>query len=212
MERLEADRGKTRDRERTEGAILAAATAQLAEQGFPGFGVNRVARRAGCDKQLLYRYFGGLEGLVAAIGRSLAERVERAEAASPVKAATYAALSERLLMGFLEGFRADPLAQRIAAWEVAEASPLVTVLARARAEALARWMERQRGDLLPPPGVDVAALNAILIGAVQQLVLASGTMGRFAGLPLAEEEDWIRVRVALRTLVRGAYFPAEEFR
>lgn len=32
--------------------------------GFTKIGVNRIANQAGCDKVLIYRYFGGLDGLL----------------------------------------------------------------------------------------------------------------------------------------------------
>ncbi|MFN7400159.1 MAG: hypothetical protein ACK5SX_14130 [Sandaracinobacter sp.] len=60
-----------------------------------------------------------------------------------------------------------------------------------------------RGGLTPPPGIDAPALNALLIGGIQQLVLASATMGSLAGLPLAEDRNWIRARLALRALIRS---------
>jgi AcrR family transcriptional regulator len=195
---------KARDRERTEAAILAAAEAQLAEAGFQAFGVNAVARRAGCDKQLIYRYYGGLEGLVAAVGRGMAKRHEEPPV-SMLAQQSYGELTERFLLAFLERFRSDVLAQRIAAWELAERSPLVDTLSAARADALARWMDEARGGLTPPPGIDAPALNALLIGGIQQLVLASATMGSFAGLPLSEDRNWIRARLALRALIRGIY-------
>ena len=56
-----------RDRAHTEEKILAALGAILAEPGGSRrIGVNAVATRAGVDKVLIYRYFGGLEGLLAA--------------------------------------------------------------------------------------------------------------------------------------------------
>ena len=58
---------RPRNRAGTERAIFIAARTLLAEEGFQGFGVNAVARRAGCDKQLIYRYYGGLNGLIDAI-------------------------------------------------------------------------------------------------------------------------------------------------
>ena len=128
----EAVRG--RNRERTEATILAAAEAQLAEAGFQAFGVNAVARRAGCDKQLIYRYYGGLDGLAAAVGANLGARYTSPPAQPPAQ--SYGELTERLLLAFLEQFRADRIAQRIATWEVAERSPLVDTLAEARAQAL----------------------------------------------------------------------------
>jgi AcrR family transcriptional regulator len=56
-----------RNRQQTEGRILGAALKLLQEQGFEAWGVNVVARTAGIDKVLIYRYFGSLEGLLEAI-------------------------------------------------------------------------------------------------------------------------------------------------
>src|SRR6185295_11786660 len=67
----------TRDRAASERALVAAAVEVLADAGFRSFGVNAVARAAGLDKQLIYRYFGGLEGLVAAVGEEVAARLGR---------------------------------------------------------------------------------------------------------------------------------------
>jgi len=58
-------------RDQTRERILDAAKRVLAETGYARFGVNAVAREAGCDKVLIYRYFGGVEGLAEAMGDSL---------------------------------------------------------------------------------------------------------------------------------------------
>lgn len=195
---------KTRDRARTETVIVAAARDVLAESGFQGFGINAVARRAGCDKQLIYRYFGGLEGLVEAIGADLATWLEGAlETALPP--ATYAELAARLMLGFLDALRSNVLVQKIAAWEIADPSPLVAHLTEARGVAMGRWIARARSDLAPPPGLDAPALNAVLIAATQQLVLSGAAAGRFAGVPLASDQDWARVKAAVVLIVRRVY-------
>lgn len=193
--------GQTRDRARTEAAILAAAERQLAEGGFTAFGVNAIARAAGCDKQLIYRYFGGLDGLAEAIGRRLAGRGHES---SPPLATSYLEFTEHVLLTYLETLRRDPLAQKIAAWELVERSPLVDRLAAARLAGLNELLSSQP-TLQPPLGVDGPAINALLLGAIQQLVLAAGLRGEFAGIPLNEDRSWIRVRLALRSLVRSAY-------
>ncbi|WP_419253349.1 TetR/AcrR family transcriptional regulator [Caulobacter sp. ErkDOM-YI] len=199
-------RASGRDRARTEAALVAAARQVLAEAGFQGFGVNAVARQAGCDKQLIYRYFGGLDGLVEALGVDLAARIEAGlsqGAAEPPR--TYAELAERLILGFLDALRGDPLVQRIAAWEVAGPSPLVDRLTVARGQALGRWMARMRGDLTPPAGLDAPALNLFLIAAVQQLVLSASAAGAFSGVPLRSEADWDRVKAAALLIIQRVY-------
>lgn len=206
---LSSDR--TRGRAATEAAILRAARGLLAERGFSGLGVNALARRAGCDKQLIYRHFGGLEGLIDRVGADLTGWVERALV--PLDALgrleSYAELVERLLIGYLQALRDDPVMQRVVAWELSDPSPMVRRLGEARSRGLSAWVARQRGDLAPPAGLDAPAVNALLIAAVQHVVLAAGISGSFAGLALASEEEWDRLRGAMRLVVRRVLAPAE---
>lgn len=198
---------QTRDRARTEEAIMAAARDVLADQGFQGFGINAIARRAGCDKQLLYRYYGGLDGLADAIGNDVANGLgaRLTEIAADSKPESYGALMEKLMLGFVSVLRADPLLQRITAWEISEPNAMTTRFATARGLVLQRWVEKQRGSLTPPAGVDAAAINAVLIAAAQHLVLSATAVGGFAGIDLVSDEQWERIRRSIGLLVRGVY-------
>lgn len=202
-----AEPKRQRDREGTEKAILSAARQVLAEEGFQGFGVNAIARQAGCDKQLVYRYFGGVDGLIDAIGADLANWWQDRLGASPeqAKPATYADLMDRLAIGLLDALRADPLVQKIIAWEVSDPSPQVARLTAARSKGMLQWIVAQRGDLVPPPGVDAPALNAFVVAGIQHLVLASSTAGQFTGAPLKTDADWDRMRSAVRSLIAAVY-------
>lgn len=198
---------RPRNRDETRAAILRAAQELLVDEGFFGFGINALARRSGHDKQLIYRYFGGLDGLVDALGEALATWV--ATRLEPVLTTppgpTYADLIESVLTAYLQALRSDSLMQRLVAWELSDPSPHVRRMADQRARGLADLVTRLRGDRTPPPGCDAPALNAALIAAVQHLVLAGATSGRFTGLPLATDTDWDRARAALVRLVRAAY-------
>ncbi len=198
---------RPRDRARTEAALVAAARDLLAESGFQNFGINAVARRAGCDKQLIYRYFGGLDGLIDAIGGELADWIVDRLATDAAPPASYRQLAERLIFGFMAALRADMLVQKIMTWEIADPSPMVMRLAQARSKALTGWMLRQRGDLAPPDGCDAAAVNAALIGAVQMMVLSASASGAFAGMPLRADADWQRLAAALGTMLDAVYGP-----
>ena len=59
-----------RNKEETKDRIIDAAGRLLAEGGFRKLGVNAVAREAGVDKVLIYRYFGGMPELLRAFGVS----------------------------------------------------------------------------------------------------------------------------------------------
>ena len=58
--------GKTRparDSDAMRARILAAVGTMIVRDGLSAIGVNALAREAGCDKVLIYRYFGDLEGV-----------------------------------------------------------------------------------------------------------------------------------------------------
>lgn len=198
---------RIRDRNATADRLLQAAMSILAAEGFSKFGINSVARRAGCDKQLIYRYFGGMDGLVDAIGAATAGWVD---ARMPEQGAggfllTYGDLIERLLLLFLDALRDDPLMRKIITWEMAEANSRVRRLAEARTKAMMRWLDRVKGDMTPPKGLDTPAINAVLIGAIQHMVLSADASGSLSGMGLESARDWERARMAIRKLVRGVY-------
>jgi len=56
-----------RDPLRTRSRILDAATAEFARYGLGGARVDRIARRAGAKKRMLYYYFGAKEALFLAV-------------------------------------------------------------------------------------------------------------------------------------------------
>ena len=65
----------TTDHDSTRDRIREAARAEFAAVGFSGSRVDAIAKRAGCNKQLIYHYFGDKAGLYeAVITAALAER------------------------------------------------------------------------------------------------------------------------------------------
>ena len=197
---------RTRDRARTQDSILDAARNVLVEKGFGGWGVNAIARAAGCDKQLIYRYFGGLDGLAAALGTAIARETEAALASvPPPQMGSYGELVAALIDAQIDVLRSHPVMQRIIAWELSEANGLTRAFAEARSRALVAWFAQVKGTFASPAEVDAPAINAVLIAAVQQLVLSAASIGGFAGMSLAEPADWMRLRATIRHLVLAAY-------
>jgi AcrR family transcriptional regulator len=198
---------RARNRASTEQRIINAAIGILSDSGFIGLGINPVAQRAGIDKQLIYRYFGGMDGVIAALGKNLglwltgtAEADDRQP--PPV---TYAELIARLLDAHIVGLRESPLVQRLLAWELVQPGPALKALEAVRSEAVSSWMARTKGNLKAPEGIDAPAINALLLAGVHHLVLREASIGRFAGLDLTDATGWSRVRAAARSLIFLAY-------
>lgn len=68
-----------RDPERTRARILEAATAEFAHHGLGGARVDRIARRAGANKRMLYYYFGSKDALFLAALEESYTRIRGAE-------------------------------------------------------------------------------------------------------------------------------------
>src|SRR5215831_7197693 len=59
-----------RDPEETRARILEALSRIILRDGLSAVGINALAREADCDKVLIYRYFGDLDGVYAAFATS----------------------------------------------------------------------------------------------------------------------------------------------
>lgn len=62
---------RKRDPDRSKDAILTAATSEFSELGFDGARVDRICKRSGVSKNLVYHYFGGKEELFIEVMRNM---------------------------------------------------------------------------------------------------------------------------------------------
>jgi len=73
--------GARRNADRTREAILSAATTEFAQHGLGGARIDRIARRAGANKRMLYYYFGGKDALFLAALEARYAHIREAERA-----------------------------------------------------------------------------------------------------------------------------------
>lgn len=72
---------RPRDPARTKGSLLAAGIRLFAAHGYHGVAVDRIVADAGCNKRMLYHYFGDKEGLYVAVLQAVYGRMEEVEMA-----------------------------------------------------------------------------------------------------------------------------------
>lgn len=192
----------TRNKEATQQRILAVAAHILATQGLEALGVNTLAKAANCDKKLIYRYFGGMDGVMAAIGDDVAQRFAMT-LQDDVGQDTlgWRAFELALLNGLLAAYRTDPLLAQLRAAEIAGPLGGFAPFAQARGAYLAQWMARHRPRSAPPQDIDIPAFNAVIIGAVEAAVICAMQANSFAGLPLETAQDWNRYHEMLQKIV-----------
>lgn len=194
-----------RDRESTRRRILDATGRVLARDGFRGLGVNAVAREAGADKVLIYRYFGGIEALLDTWGREVLGGAEPRPVADPAAPATSAAdRAAGSLLAFARAARRSPQALEVMRWELVEDNALTRRLAELRESAGNDDLARIGIDEEQARAVDLPALAAVLSAGLLHIALRARTAPRWLGIPIRTKQGWERIEKAAATLVRAA--------
>lgn len=75
----EAKPRQTRDAAATRARILKAAEREFAKKGLKGTRINAIAKRARCNKALIYHYFGGKEDLFSSVLELTYQKIREAE-------------------------------------------------------------------------------------------------------------------------------------
>lgn len=187
--------------------LIEAVGALLARDGFRGLGVNKVAKQAGVDKVLIYRYFGGLPELVSAFSQTPAFWPSADELIGGDEEAIRALGPEAQLAfffkSFLRGLRRRPMTQMIMVWWSSEPdNPLARELEDIRMRSALETLERL--DKIPTDQ-DLTAVVAFFYAAISRLVELSYTTGFLAGIDLSCDSGWQRIEQAIDMLTHGIF-------
>jgi AcrR family transcriptional regulator len=197
---------KTRDSEMTRKRLIGAVGTLLAREGFKALGINAVARQAGVDKVLIYRYFGGMPGLIKAFGQEGDFWPSLQELAGG-DMASFSALSqaERLsamARNFMQAIRKRPLTQAIMAWEIVEKNELTEELEVIRENNIMRFFEL----FFPSTGLngrDVQAIVGLVGAGISYLIIRSNKIRSYSGIDLTSEQGWQRLADAIDSIITG---------
>lgn len=194
-----------RNKEMTKEKLIKAVGKVVAEVGFQQLGVNQVAREAGVDKKLIYRYFNGLQNLVAAYGQTLDFWPSAEELLGPDREAVRRMEPhEAMALFFKRYMRAilnRPNTLEILAWEAIERNELTKGLEEVRAQTALEFFELMEQE--PPEDVDLTALVIIMAGAVNFLAVRSRIHRTLGGVDLQSEQGWERIERTIDQLMEG---------
>ncbi len=194
---------RTRDRAATEEKILAAVEQILARDGFSALGINEIARQAGVDKVLIYRYYGGLPELLRAFGErgnfwpSIEELLPDIVA---LREQPIAELLTAFLSRFIDALRKRPLTIEILAMEIDAPNALSQVLDEVR-EEWGKQVAKVLGGDTHPDAVELnISINLIVAGALHLMVRARRTVA-WSGIPIQQEQGWDAIKHGIAWLV-----------
>jgi AcrR family transcriptional regulator len=185
----------------------------LRRGGIQALAINTIAAKAGVDKVLIYRYFGGLEGLVAAYaasgefwptldeilgdGRRLANEPDRAKAAA------------RILVNYARALRSRPLTLDLMGWELSQHNSIVAAMQAVREERSREILSALAAAGFPL-GDGMGDLGALFSAAMNYLALRARQLTVFSGLPIATDADWEHIEDVIASVMRRALPALEE--
>ncbi|MEF2231729.1 MAG: TetR/AcrR family transcriptional regulator [Pseudodesulfovibrio sp.] len=198
-----------RNKEITKGKLIRAVGKVMAEVGFQNLGVNLVAREAGVDKKLIYRYYGGLTGLVAAYGLTVEFWPSAEELLGPDRDAIRGLAPHELMALFfkryLKAILARPNTLEILAWEALERNALTRTLEEVRVKTALEFFELMEKD--PPSEVDLTALVLFMAAGVNFLAVRSRIHRHLGGVDLQSDQGWSRIEKTIDQLMQGVLRP-----
>ena len=197
-----------RDRAATEERILAAVGSVLARDGFGAVGVNAIAREAGVDKVLIYRYFGGLPELLQRWGASGRFWPSIDELLQPDPDAVLALpAAERLALffdRFIDALRARPLTIEILSAEIVQRNELTAILETER-EAWGLQAEEVLGGAEWRDRPHLRGTTLLWVAGVQYLMVRTRTIRIFGGIDLRTDAGWQALKDSLRAGARALF-------
>lgn len=208
MNLLTADRPvRRRNRVVTIERILQATATLFAEKGVDQTGINAIAERADFNKVLIYRYFGGWNGLVEAYVRQgfyLSFIDDRRLATIPAANTPdqRAQHWQSVLVGIAQELHDRPATRALIRWEMANPqTELAHRIAHLRNAAFSSLLTR----LVPSGncGEKASAMVALLWGGLAYLALSSEGQEDLINRPIGQPAGWQQIEQAINCLARS---------
>jgi AcrR family transcriptional regulator len=188
-----------KNRINTENRILDAVETLLLNEGFPTVGINAIAREAGCDKVLIYRYFGGFDGLLERFAAEhdlwwdVHEIIQ--ENMDEISQYSLPQFLDLLLKRHIKAIQQRALTQEIMAWEMSASNALTRALNKTRTEQGMLLVKQVRLHF-NQPNIDIGGILGIFGAAINYLIIRT----RHSHSEY-EKEEWWRLERTINSLL-----------
>ncbi|WP_449021686.1 TetR/AcrR family transcriptional regulator [Prevotella jejuni] len=187
-----------KSREQTESKILEAVASIVESDGFEKLGINTIALKANVSKMLIYRYFGGLEELVA---RFIMQKDYWANTDTLILNPHSVGDSiKSMFRNQIEQLRNDVTLRRLCRWELSCHNASIDRLRDKREENgcnLIKVVSRLTGC----PNSEVASLASILSASISYLTLIEDQCPTYNGIALHTDKGWEQIAQGVDMIV-----------
>ena len=187
-----------KNREQTEEKILEAVGSIIENQGFEKVGINAIATEAGVSKMLIYRYFGGVEELIA---QYLIQKDYWANTdAAIINPEAVGDSIKSMFRRQVEQLRNDITLRRLYRWELFTDNQNIRQLRNRREENGCRLI-KMVSALTGCPDTQVAALASILSASISYLALLEDQCQSYNGICLQTDEGWNQLMQGIEMII-----------
>lgn len=187
-----------KNREQTEEKILEAVGSIIENQGFEKVGINAIATEAGVSKMLIYRYFGGVEELIA---QYLIQKDYWANTdAAIINPEAVGDSIKSMFRRQVEQLRNDITLRRLYRWELFTDNQNIRQLRNRREENGCRLI-KMVSALTGCPDAQVAALASILSASISYLALLESQCQSYNGICLQTDEGWNQLMEGIEMII-----------
>lgn len=187
-----------KSREQTESKILEAVASIVESDGFEKLGINTIALKANVSKMLIYRYFGGLEELVA---RFIMQKDYWANTDTLIfNPHSVGDSIKSMFRNQIEQLRNDVTLRRLCRWELSCHNASIDRLRDKREENgcnLIKVVSRLTGC----SNSEVASLASILSASISYLTLIEDQCPTYNGIALQTDKGWEQIAQGVDMIV-----------
>jgi AcrR family transcriptional regulator len=195
---------RAHDREATQKCLLDACEKLLLQDGPEGIGVNSVVAEAGVGKDLIYRYFGGLPGLIKAwldqdTNWPTVSELTRHDHARFAELAV-AEQVKTICRNYVHALRSRPVIMRILVSEIMQPTEITIILEEA-GDRIGRELYKSLQLSGSEISDDVVDVSLVFTTMANYLCMRASTSTNAFGMDLDDDASWARIEKIMNTLI-----------
>lgn len=204
-----------RNKEQTKGKLINAIQEILLEEGHDGLGVNKLAKKAGVDKRLIYRYFGSYHNLLEEFMLRKDFWINMVDNIDNVLTKSKSLSLQEIIVFFLEKqmnmFYHDKVLQQLTLWSLKEPNhPVFLKVSEMRKKCSSHVFQKVNARFLGST-INFRSIIAILVGGICYISLSAQAQEvTFCELDLNDELGRMELRKAIRLITEWSFNGIED--
>lgn len=182
---------KERDRDNTEERLINAVGELIKEAGFENLGINQVAKHAGFSKNLIYRYFDSLDGLIYAYMKKHDFWANITEDEKPDLADIKGYLKLFFRRQIAE-FRGNIALKRLRRWELSTDKEIIVEIRNQREKNGMQFMDLLF-KFIKVDKTKALAITALINAGITYLAMFEENCQMYGGIDIQSDKGWLSI-------------------